>query len=87
MRLFIAGKAKQEAKSEFQEKRREFMGTQKESNFNPWLIVLGCVGCSAMLITILCNTAGMFLTPVMEEFGWSRTQASLYLTIYSWKDL
>ena len=60
------------------------MGTQKESNFNPWLIVLGCVGCSAMLITILCNTAGMFLTPVMEEFGWSRTQASLYLTIYSW---
>lgn len=52
--------------------------------FSPWLIILGVVGCSGMLITVLCNTAGIFLAPVMEDSGWSRTQASLYMTIFAW---
>ena len=40
------------------------------SKFNPWLIVLGCFGCAQILITCLCNTAGMYFAPVMAEFGW-----------------
>jgi MFS family permease len=52
--------------------------------FNPWFIVLGLVGCSGMVITVLCNTAGMFLAPVMQEFSWSRTQVSLFMTIFAW---
>lgn len=55
-----------------------------KKQFNPWLIVLGVVGCSGMVITVLCNTAGLFLAPVMEESGWSRTDVSLYMTIFAW---
>lgn len=51
--------------------------------FNPWLIILGSIGCSGLLIT-LSNTDGLYLGPVMEEFGWNRTSASLYMTIYNW---
>lgn len=36
------------------------------------------------MITAMCNTAGIFLAPVMEESGWSRTGASLYMTIFAW---
>lgn len=57
------------------------MDTKKK--FNPWLVVLGSLGCSGLLIT-LANTDGLYLAPVMEEFGWTRTAASLYLTIYNW---
>lgn len=52
-------------------------------NFNPWLIVLGVVGCNGLLI-MLANMDGYYLAPVMEEFGWSRTAASLYMTVYAW---
>ncbi|MBU5421211.1 MFS transporter [Cellulomonas hominis] len=52
--------------------------------FSPWLIILGVAGCGILLTTALCNTAGLFLTPVMEESGWSRTAASLYFTIFAW---
>ena len=51
--------------------------------FNPWLIILGSIGCSGLLIT-LSNTDGLYLGPVIEEFGWNRTSASLYMTIYNW---
>jgi MFS family permease len=52
--------------------------------FSPWLIILGVVGCSGMVITVLCNTAGMFLAPVMNDSGWSRTEVSLFMTIFAW---
>ena len=55
-----------------------------KTKFNPWFIVLGAMGASVLTITFLCNTAGLFLSPVMEEFGFSRTQASLYMTIFAW---
>ena len=54
------------------------------SKFNPWLIVLGCFGCAQILITCLCNTAGMYFAPVMAEFGWEQKQVALYTTIFSW---
>jgi MFS family permease len=62
------------------------MMTQNErtGRFSPWLIILGVVGCSGMVITVLCNTAGMFLAPVMKDSGWSRTQVSLFMTIFAW---
>lgn len=57
---------------------------EKKVHFSPWLIILGCVGCSGLMITVLCNTAGLFLAPVMKQFGWSRTEVSLYMTIFAW---
>ena len=59
------------------------MGDTQNKKFNPWLIVLGALGCNSLLIS-LANLDGFFLAPVMEEFNWTRTQASLYMTIYSW---
>lgn len=59
----------------------------KRSNkgyFNHWFIVGGVLGSSTLMILFLCNTAGMFVSPVMEQFGWSRTQATFYLTLFNW---
>lgn len=58
--------------------------TTKKSYFNHWFIVFGVLGCNNLLICLLCNTAGMFVTPVMDEFGWSRTAATMYLTLFNW---
>lgn len=46
-----------------------------------WAIVLACIGFYAIPIGVVANTSGVFLTPVMEQFGWDRTTASLYMTI------
>jgi hypothetical protein len=58
-------------------------GKTGTGRFSPWLIILGVVGCSGMVITVLCNTAGMFLAPVMNDSGWSRTEVSLFMTIFA----
>ncbi len=47
-----------------------------------WKILIACVGFYAVTTGVLANTAGIFLTPVMDEMGWSRTEASMYLTIF-----
>ncbi|WP_019240264.1 MULTISPECIES: MFS transporter [Bacillus] len=47
-----------------------------------WKILIACIGFYAVTTGVLCNTAGIFLTPVMDEMGWSRTDASMYLTIF-----
>lgn len=47
-----------------------------------WKILMASIGFYAITTGILCNTAGIFLTPVMEEMDWSRTEASMYLTIF-----
>lgn len=47
-----------------------------------WKVLIACVGFYALITGVLCNTAGIFLTPVMNEMGWSRTDASMYLTIF-----
>lgn len=47
-----------------------------------WKILIACLGFYAFTTAVLCNTAGIFLTPVMDEMGWTRTQASMYLTIF-----
>lgn len=49
-----------------------------------WVILLACIGFYAIPIGIVANTSGIFITPVMEEFGWSRTTATLYMVIMPW---
>lgn len=47
-----------------------------------WKILMASIGFYALVTGVLCNTAGIFLTPVMDEMGWTRTEASMYLTIF-----
>lgn len=47
-----------------------------------WFILIACLGFYSVLIGICGNTAGIFLAPVMNDLGWSRTAASQYLGIW-----
>lgn len=58
------------------------MGESNNKLHYGWLILLACIGFYAVTTGVLCNTAGIFLTPVMNETGWTRTTASFYLTIF-----
>lgn len=49
-----------------------------------WLILLACIGFYAIPVGVVGNTSGIFITPVMEQFGWSRTTATLYMTLQPW---
>ncbi|QZN86573.1 MFS transporter [Cellulomonas sp. C5510] len=49
-----------------------------------WVILIACIGFYAVPVGIVGNTSGIFVTPVMEQFGWSRTEATLYMTIQPW---
>lgn len=57
--------------------------TSKGSGY-AWLILVACIGFYAIPVGMIGNTSGIFLQPVMDEFGWSRTTASLYMTIAPW---
>ena len=43
-----------------------------------------CVAFYAIPLGVGANQAGLFASPVMEEFGWSRTDATLYMSIQPW---
>jgi Sugar phosphate permease len=47
-----------------------------------WFVLIACLGFYSVLVGICCNTAGIFLAPVMKEFNWTRTAASEYLSIW-----
>lgn len=49
-----------------------------------WLILLACIGFYAIPVGVVGNTSGIFVTPVMEQFGWSRTTATLYMMLQPW---
>lgn len=49
-----------------------------------WAILIACLGFYAIPIGIVGNTSGIFVTPVMDQFGWDRTTATLYMTIQPW---
>lgn len=55
----------------------------KGSNY-AWAIAVACVAFYAIPLAVVANQAGLFATPVMDEFGWSRTDATLYMTIQPW---
>lgn len=57
--------------------------TTSRSNY-AWVILVACIGFYAIPVGIIGNTSGIFVTPVMDEFGWSRTTATLYMTIQPW---
>lgn len=45
---------------------------------------IACIAFYAIPVGLVGNQAGLFLTPVMNEFGWSQTDASLYMSIQPW---
>lgn len=45
---------------------------------------IACIAFYAVPVGLVGNQAGLFLTPVMNEFGWSQTDASLYMSIQPW---
>lgn len=47
----------------------------------PLLVVLGVIGCYAIPVGMMGNTAGIFVQPVMKEFGWDQTSTTMYRTI------
>ncbi|WP_251212704.1 MFS transporter [Adlercreutzia murintestinalis] len=61
------------------------MGTEqmKGSNY-AWAIAIACVAFYAVPLACVGNQAGLFATPVMDQFGWSRTDATLYMSIQPW---
>lgn len=61
------------------------MGTTnaKGSNY-AWAVAIACVCFYAVPLGLMANHAGLFLTPVINEFGWSQTEASLYMSIQPW---
>lgn len=46
-----------------------------------WLIVLGCIGFYSIPTGVIGNTSGIYVAPVMDEFGWSQTDTTMYRTI------
>ncbi len=58
-------------------------GTQKGSNY-AWAIAVACVAFYAVPLGFAANHAGLFTTPVMNEFGWSQTDTTLYMSIQPW---
>lgn len=61
------------------------MGTEvkKGSNY-AWAIAVACVAFYAVPLGFVANQAGLFATPVMQEFGWDRTSTTLYMSIQPW---
>lgn len=58
--------------------------TSTKGSTYAWLIVLACIGFYAIPVGVVGNTSGLFVTPVMDEFGWDRTTATLYMTLQPW---
>ncbi|BAK43549.1 MFS transporter [Eggerthella sp. YY7918] len=46
-----------------------------------WLVVLGCIGFYSIPTGVIGNTSGIFVAPVMDQFGWSQTDTTMYRTI------
>lgn len=56
---------------------------QKGSNY-AWAIAVAAVAFYALPLAFAANHAGLFITPVMNQFGWSQTEATLYMSIQPW---
>ena len=57
------------------------MSTVSVAKYWPWLVLLGCIGCYSIPVGIIGNTAGLYVAPVMTEFGWDQTSTTMYRTI------
>ena len=57
-------------------------GQTKDKVFYGWWVVLAtCVGLTVHIGPIIVSTFGIFLKPLSQEFGWSRTQISLAFSL------
>ena len=54
---------------------------QKKSTIWAWLVVIGCLGFYSIPTGVIGNTSGIFVAPVMDQFGWSQTDTTMYRTI------
>lgn len=57
------------------------MDNAKRSTLWSILVILGCIGFYAIPIGVIGNTAGIFVAPVMDEYGWTQTDTTMYRTI------
>ena len=56
---------------------------EKKKGLHYGFVILACCICFySIVVGVTCNTNGVFFTPVMEDLGVTRTQASFYLTIF-----
>lgn len=46
-----------------------------------WFVLIGCIGFYSIPTGIIANTSGIFVAPVMDQFGWSQTDTTMYRTI------
>lgn len=60
------------------------MGTQTKGSSYAWAVAVACVAFYAVPLGFAANHAGLFVTPVMDQFGWSRTDATLFMSIQPW---
>lgn len=49
-----------------------------------WAIAFACVAFYAVPLGFAANHAGLFTTPLIDEFGWSQTETTLYMSIQPW---
>lgn len=56
--------------------------TETKKSQYPWFVLVSCALMFFAAVGMLGNTNGLYLTPVAKEMGWTRTNASWYLTIF-----
>ena len=49
-----------------------------------WAIAVACVAFYAVPLEFGANHNGLFIAPVMDQFGWSQTEATHFLSIQLW---
>jgi MFS family permease len=57
------------------------MSNTKVTSWWPWLVLLGCIGAYSIPVGMIGNTAGLYVAPVMKQFGWDQTSTTMYRTI------
>lgn len=55
--------------------------SMKSGSVWAWVVVLGCIGFYSIPTGVIANTSGIFVAPVMDQFGWSQTDTTMYRTI------
>lgn len=46
-----------------------------------WVVLIACIAFYAVPVGVIGNCQGVYVQPIMDEFGWSRTQTTLYLIV------
>lgn len=60
----------------------EIQGGQKNRPHYAWLILVGCCFMQAGGLGAVLDACGVFFVPVCEDLGFSRSEISMYLTVY-----